>query len=481
MSSIIVIDMSPELFWYASGALASLNIPLKHFPDSHKAESIIFSELPDIVILNGDDGSYDIAKFVSKMRNHVFARNVMLVVFTANPSHEFRKSLIVMGAAFVFFKAPNHAPNPVKFSNSIKWLLDYKVKETNYFDSPMLKLDYTADVTSWGRLGYISENHLLIESNFDLNPGDSINLESTLLEELGIKDPKFICQEKNKVGRYYQYANTFLGRIETKKTVQDFKTIKSWIKTSGGISKNKSVKIVYFESDGKYREEITKMIKTDSKYCARGYAEITGFEQILNYQMPQLILINRNLIQKDKKEFDAIKKYLEHNFCFCITYALDEFIDIAEFKKNYESFMHVTKPLDIAILESMIKKLEDKMPVNPNPEPKVIFNKHSVYSRVAFNIQVKVTDVSNEAIQVRSPLLLNTFCSAEMLSKLFIDLNLTHQQMLRVVEVKKNTKTADGFFHKLVFIGLSSKEKESIELAIEEMKKPPLPGTPKVP
>jgi hypothetical protein len=462
--------MSPELYWFVSNSLSATEIPLKHLPDSHHAEAIIYNELPDIVIINNDDPNIKVAELIGKMRNHVFARHILFVVFTSDSSVEARRALVIQGAAQVFYRANGQNPHPKYFSNTLNWLINLSKKEPNKFDNEFMPLEAEAEAASWGRIGYITPMLTLIESNLDLNPGDSIEISSPILDDLQIKNAKFIVVEKNKVGRYYQYANSFLGRIETKHMEQDLKKIASWVKNNESISKNKPIKVVYFEQDNNYRNEITKMIKLDRKYCARGYKDIEDFENVLNYQKPNLILINRNLISKSKQKFDAIKKFVKSNFCYCVTYAHDELLDLAEFKKNYEFAMHSPMHIEQSLLESMIQKLESKIPKVENPPPTVIPNKYSPYSRVGFHFKVQIFAISPESIQVKSNVMMTPFCSLEIESGKFSSIKLNHMQLFRVLENKKSTKQNEGHPHHLLFIGINSRDRDLIVEAIKTHK-----------
>ena len=470
--SIAVIDMSPELFWYVSGTLASLELPLKHYPDSKQAYQIIAQEMPKIVILNGDDASINVAEFIGKMRNHIFARHTYFIVFTSNTSLDHRRSLVISGAAQVFFRELGKNPDPKKFLNVINWLLDIDKIEAYQIDNKMIPFSGDAELHSWGRLGWITATQCMIETNVDLNPGESIAISSPLFDDLEIKEPRFICLEKNQVGRYYQYANSLLGKIETKHTALDLAKIKNWIKNNGSISKSKPVKLVFFEPEGTHRDNIAKVIKMDQRYCVRGYADIDNFDKILNYQLPNLVLINRNLIQKSKTQFEAIKKFMKTHFCFCITYAHDESLNIADFKKNYEFAMHLPTMIDVPLLESMISKLEDKMPKENSNEHKVIFNKHSVYSRASFHTPIKITDLFQEGLIVRLPYNLNNYCSMEIISSDLLKVKLPHHLFFRSVEAKRTNKTKDGTFHRLIFVGMTLREEDLIHTYIDDYKEP---------
>jgi hypothetical protein len=476
--SIIVIDLSPEIFWFASNALMSTEVPLKHITDIKIAEEVLYQELPEIVILNGDDSSINIESFIGKMRNHIFARNIMFVVFTSNPSLDFRRQLVIHGAAQIFYRNRSEFPKVQNFREIIKWLQNFKSSDQECFTIPLLPFKAQAEFKSWGRIGWLNSTECLIECNLDLNPGDTLPISNPLFDELGIKEPMFHCLSKNKVGRYYQYESSLIGTITSRHTDIDQRNLKSWIASNAIVSKNKPVKLVFFEADSNYRMEIAKIIKMDKRYCVRGYNNIIKFEKILEAQLPNLILINRDLILKNKTEFDAIKKYLKSNKCFVITYSLTHDSKIEEYKKDFPFAMHVDRPLEVPLLESMISKLEEKLPkemigpMNPN-DPRIIFNKHSSYSRISFHGVCQITDLSNESIKAIIPFPLNDYCSLEITSHAFLLNNFGRIHLFRSVKTKKNLKTSEGYPHQLIFIGLPENESEAIDKTLDLIKNPP--------
>jgi CheY-like chemotaxis protein len=220
--------MSPELYWYVSNSLGEIDMPLKHVPDSKQALTLIQKELPKIVILNHDDPNLNVADLIGKMRNHVFARNTLFLVFSSNYSLESRRQLVIQGAAQVFYRLGNTYPKPKVFSNTIHWLLNLKNKE-NKFEFEYIPLESDAQITTWGRIGQITNNEFIIESNLDISPGDAINVTSPIFDDLQIKGAQFVCTEKNTIGRYYQYTNSFKGKIVTKHNEQDIKKIQSFV------------------------------------------------------------------------------------------------------------------------------------------------------------------------------------------------------------------------------------------------------------
>ncbi|MGZ3806656.1 MAG: hypothetical protein ACXVCE_01120, partial [Bacteriovorax sp.] len=264
---ITVIDQGPELFWFVSNALLHGEFPLKHIPNIESAELSILQELPEIVIINGDDKSLHPEQFINRMRNHVFARNTLFVVLTADTSIEFKKSLLIAGAGQIFYRGRGFGPSPKFFASLIKWFLNSKNPDAQIFDYKPVPFPTDAEFTSYGRIGWISSTHCMIESNIDPSPGQCIEFKNPLFEELDIKNLKLECVEKNQVGRYYQYANSLLCKIQSKEPIKDSKKLSAWIANNQDISKHKPIKVVYFESNAAYRDEIKKMVKSDRRYC----------------------------------------------------------------------------------------------------------------------------------------------------------------------------------------------------------------------
>ena len=464
---ITVIDQGPELFWFVSNALSQEEIPLKHVQGTIPGEQSILQELPEIVILNGDDKSLLPEKFINKMRNHVFARNTLFIVFTADTSLEYKKSLLVAGAGQVIYRGRGFSPSPKFFAALIKWFLNNKTPDPQIFDYKPVGFPADGDFVTFGRIGWISSTHCMIETNVELNTGQSVEIESTLFDELDIKNLKLECLEKNKVGRYYQYSNSLLCKIHSKDPEKDSKKISAWIKNNQDISKHKPIKVVYFESDPDYRDDIRQMIKSDKRYCARGYAALDDLKEIFNYQMPHLILVNRAMIQKDKVKFEVLKNLLKDNFCYCVTYATSEIFDIEEFKKNYPYAMHSPSLINLPLLESMIKKLEDKLPDHLKSDDKKIYlNKHSPYSRFLIHSPCKLTEISANGAGVELPFAITNFCACEITCKAFAVAEMSQAQFFRSFS---NKIKSSGVYHRLIFMGQNVRDNELVREAIDKI------------
>lgn len=458
---IIVIDQSPDLFWFVSAALREDEIPLKHIPTMPVAEQMILQDMPEIVVMSGDDGVEKVTAFISRMRNHVFARNVMFIVFSSSSDPVEKRNFLIAGAGFVLFKSIGQAPNPKFFRGLVKWFIAVKAPEQQLFDYKPVPFKVEAELTTFGRIGWISPSHIMLETNLALEPGEMIKVNCPLFEELEIKEAQIQCVEKNTVGRYYQYANSLLCKWGSKNFERDQKTLGNWIKANQKVSKNKSVKIVFFEPEFSYRKTVREMVKADSRFCVRGYHNIEDFLDVLNYQKPQLVLINRSLIQKDKNKFEPMKKYVGSNFCYCVTYATDDLLDIEEFKKQYEFAMHSKNPISLELLEGMITKLQAKMP-NTSPveeKHKVYFNKNSVNSRITFSTPCSLTELTETGCGVILPYTMSNFCGVEIAAHPFTIAKIPRNEFFRVFFSKKGSS---GIYHRIMLVGLNFKETDNI-------------------
>ncbi|MBC7713190.1 MAG: hypothetical protein H7177_07615 [Rhizobacter sp.] len=468
--SIAVIDQGAELYWFASSSLLQDEITLKHLNSIQSGESYILKELPKIVILNGDDSSIHAEKFIAKIRNHVFARNTLFVVFTADTSPEYKKALIIAGAGQILYRGKGHNPSPKFFRNLIKWFLNVKNPDPQTIEYKPVPFEVDGEFSTFGRIGWISASQCFIEVNLDLLPGQTIELKNTLMDELGIKDCKLTVLEKNKVGRYYQYANGYLCKIESKNTTKDNNNILAWITANQNLSKYKPIKVLYYEQNSENRENIRSMIKLDQRYCARGFANLETFQEELEYQLPHLILIDRQLIEMSKTKFEPLKKFIQSHFCYCVTYDNDSVTKLEDYKKNYDFAMHVPDKIESELLESMIKKLEVKMFAGKEDVSKnrVYFNKYSPYSRISLHTPCKVTELAISGIGVQLPYTMASYCAFEITAQGFTHLSLNRMQYFRSFI---NKKLATGpIYHQCIFMGQTLKDNELIKNATDKIK-----------
>ncbi len=467
--AIAVIDQGAELYWFASSALLQDEIPLKHLSSIQSGEKYLLEELPTIVILNGDDSSIHAEKFIAKIRNHVFARNTLFIVVTADTSPEYKKALIIAGAGQILYRGKGYNPSPKFFRSLIKWFMSIRNPDPQSIEYKPVPFEIAGEFSTFGRIGWISSSQCFIESNLDLSPGQSIELRNTLMDELEIKDAKITVVEKNTVGRYYQYANSYLCRIESKHTTKDHNRIGAWIQANQSISKYKPIKVVYYEQNATNREDIKGMIKLDQRYCARGFANLENFLEELETQLPHLILIDRQLIEANKAKFEPLKNFIKTHSCYCVTYDNDSKTSLEDYKKNFDFAMHVPNKVESELLEMMIKKLEEKLFAGKEDTSKfrVYFNKYSPYSRISLHAPCQVTELAITGIGVQLPYVMASYCAFEITAQGFTHLALNRMQYFRTFI---NKKLSNGAYHQCVFIGQTVKDNELIKKTVEEIK-----------
>lgn len=468
--TVAVIDQGAEFYWFASSALLQDEIPLKHLNSIQSGEKYILQELPAIVILNGDDSSIQAEKFITKIRNHVFARNTLFIVVTADTSPEYKKSLIIAGAGQILYRGKGYNPSPKFFRNLVKWFLNLKTPDPQTFEHKPVPFEIEGEFTTFGRIGWMSSSQCFIEVNLDLMPGQSIELKNTLIDELEIKNAKLTVVEKNKVGRYYQYTHGYLCNIASKNAEKDHRNLTSWIQANQGITKYKPVKVLYYEQNADNRENIKSMIKLDQKYCARGFANLDNLLEQLEYQLPHLILIDRQLIEKNKIKFEPIKNFLKTHTCYCVTYDNESLTKVEDYKKNYDFAMHVPNKIESDLLEMMIVKLEAKLLIGKedSSKEKVYFNKYSPYSRISLHAPCQLTELAISGIGVQIPYVMSSYCAFEITAQGFTHLPLNRMQYFRSFI---NKKLASGStYHQCIFIGQTVSDNELIKIACDKIK-----------
>ena len=470
--SILVIAKNPELFWNVRNALINLNLPIKHIPNIQLGEECILHELPSIVILTGDDSNISPVEFIENMKNSVFVQETRYIVVTSDTSPEFKEALLKAGTDQIFYQGIGFNFSPIFFSNYIKWFLDSKKPNEFIFEYQAISVNTDADFSTDGRLRWISPTHCLIETNIDLAIGQPIVIEHQIFSDLEMKDVKVKCVLKNKAGRDYNYNNSLILKLSTKNQIKDSQKVENWIQNNLNLSKRKDIKILFFESDPDERSNILKIVKSDKSYTARGYTTIDELEENLFYQLPQLILINRAMIQNDLNKFKIIQDFLKKNFCYCITYSTTEPSEIDKFNKDYSFAIHFPTPINIKILEAMIAKLEVKVEDKINKEELKFFpNKNSQLSYLTLHATAKLTEFAINDIGLELPFSVSNLSTCNISCHLFRIANTNRTQSSRSFASKPATDSPKQFYHRLIFMGQSVKEIELIKKANEEIEK----------
>lgn len=482
--TILVVDQGTEIFWFSSRILGQDEklqklIYLKHINNIALGEEFILKELPKIVILNGDDPNYSPVTFIGKMRNHVFARNTLFVVITSNTNYEFRRSLLIAGAAQVFYKNSKEPPSSIHFKELILWLLHLEDAEKSFTPSKFeesVKIQSIGDFTTYGRIGWISSDKVYIEINLVLKEGQRIDFgNSHLSEELNIKNIELVVLKKDPTGRYYQYAHGYLCKIDWNgnDSTADKNRLHTWIKQHAELSKEKPVKVVYFDSDGENRNEIKNLIKFDRRYCARGYGDLKNFPQRLEYQRPNLILINTDLFSADKVIFVEIKKFIKNHLSYCITYGHKTNESLQTFQKEFPEAMHIKEALTEKVFGPMTEKLEAKIlstrSEDDKKSKKIYFSKNSPMSRISLKTKCSIVQLSPNGLIVTLPFVMASFCSFNLVSPLFNLLTIHSSQYLRNQSTNPVCIGEEQYAHHCLFFGQIQSESKIIDLAIKKI------------
>ena len=464
---IVVIDQGPELFWYVNNAMVNEQVHLKHIKTKQSALDHIFKELPEIVIINGDEPELNVNELISKIRNHAFLRNIQFVVSTGNSSADFRKDLMMSGAGYILFRNKNgYTIPPTFFRNILKWFLSVRSSDANSFQDQGVEVKVEGTGLTFGRLSSIFyDGTCLIENNLDLSVGDKLEIDNAIFEELGMKHCHLKVVKKDYIGRYYQYAHSYLCQIEFEDPTKHLAVLHQWIDNNYQINKNKGIKVVYFESHPDYREELRQKIKADAKYCARGYKNLDDILYVLDYQKPDFILVNRSLMEADIQNFTKIKDYLKKSHCFLITYNENHLAkeEIEKIKTDHPYALHSNGLVDLSTLNAMVEKvISGKATELKN----IVFGKHSSYSRVNIHLKTEIIELGEYSISFKCNLKADRFMALSLNSSFFSRIKLAKNQLFRVYDIKSGSTP----IQKAIFVCQNNTEKELIKETIKRIK-----------
>ena len=468
--SITVVDQSPELFWFIRGLFQNDEVPIRHTKTTAVAKLNILQEFPKIVIINADDNAINCERFIKEMTDCPFFGDTKFIVVTGDSKNESTEKLLIAGASQVLFRTKEDPLSPEYSEQIIRWFLNSADPSAKIFKPKMVPFTVEAELTSNGRMNWISPSHCLIESDVDLNLGHTISVKNLLFKELEIKNVKLQCIEKNKIGRHYNYSFSYLCIIKSKELLKVQNVIKQWIEHNYNLSKYKSIKILFFENDFSLQEDLQKIITEGEHYVARGYKDLENFKEVLDNEIPHLVFIKRELIQKDRDKFESIRTFLRNNFCYCVTYSDNNMTDIEEFKKNYEFALHIPRIVDSQFLKSMVLMLENKLPTHLiKDNDKFYINKKSIYSKFSLHDTCKIQEIDVTGASVELPFQINNFGICEISAHDFFMADMNRHQYFRIF----NYKTVNDIRrYRIIFLGQTLKARKALRenlIALEKV------------
>ena len=468
--SITVVDQSPALFWFVRGLFQNDEIMIRHTKTTAVAKINILQEFPKIVIINADDKAINCENFIKEMKDCPFFGDTKFIVVTGESKGESTKSLLLAGASQVLYRTKTDALSAEYSEQIIKWFLSSANPSAKIFEPKMVPFTAEAELISHGRINWISSTHCLIESDIDMNLGHTINVKNLLFKELEIKNVKLQCIEKNKIGRYYNYSFSYLCKISSEEFVKDEKNLKNWIEQNSNFSKFRPIKILFFENDFNLQEDLQKIISDGEHYVARGYKDLENFKEDLSNELPHLVFIKRELIQKNCDKFESIRVFLRNNFCYCVTYSDNEINEIEQFKKDYEFALHLPKMVDSQFLKSMVLMLENKLPSHLNKnDDRFYINKKSIYSNFTLFEPCKIQELDIMGASVELPFQINNFGMCEISAHGFSMADMNRNQYFRVFNFKTINETKR---YRIIFLGQTLKSRNALAenlLALEKV------------
>jgi hypothetical protein len=216
------------------------------------------------------------------------------------------------------------------------------------------------------------------------------------------------------------------------------------------------------------REEILAMLNSDDKVYARGCTDLKNIKEDLNSQMPNLIFVNRDLINEDRKSFDVIRKFVKNSFCFCVTFSNTNSIEVKEFNKNYPFAMHSQTTINQNIFQSMIDKLNVKLPAKLIPdERKFYFDAKSPYLLMNLNAPCVIKDLSQNGMKIQVPLSIENFSLCEISCHTFVNLELSRIQILRIFVDMTADSNSENKDYRLIFMGQNQRDLDLLNKSIE--------------
>src|SRR5205814_1966327 len=113
--------------------------------------------------------------------------------------------------------------------------------------------------------------------------------------------------------------------------------------------------------------------------------------------------------------------------------------------------MRSPTPINLPLLESMITKLEEKLPDHlKTDDKKVYLNKHNAYSRITFISPCHIKDMGLSGASITLPFSLANFSACEVSCNAFVLAEMNRSQFFRTFN---NKNSSQGIIHRMIFMG----------------------------
>ncbi|MBN8555390.1 MAG: hypothetical protein J0L93_08100 [Deltaproteobacteria bacterium] len=288
------------------GKIESALLPhfeLSFFTATDQVLAELRKRIPDLIIIGQMVDGLKTFSFIDKVRNNPITRRLSFVIISRESSNEFVEKGVRSGVSH-YIGIPFE---PKMLVEKIKFALKQgqTSSQEKYFS---LKAEHETHVTAFGRISFISEKGIHIETHLKLKDGEKIHMGSAL--SAALQKPTLEIQVTGTSSdTFYNYPFAVDADWVEEDTKQK---VKQWIQANKHLNSPKKAKILIVASDISFEEGISKVINL-SFYSIRFVPNVAKANEDIPFMKPACVVVSSadwiKLSAGDKtKFFQALDK-----------------------------------------------------------------------------------------------------------------------------------------------------------------------------
>ncbi len=339
--------------------------------------------IPEAIIMDHSLPDFQTFPFIDRIRNKAATRKLQFIIVSRESSNEFLEKAVRSGITH-YIGVPFE---PQMFVERVLTALNPNAAPAVRERRIQQRVQVPVRVVSFGRISYITENMIHLESHIRPKIGDVLTIKSLLCPELDVEHIEVIVREVGK-DTFYSYPNAIDAEW---KDLEIKEKIRKYIVANRHLNSPKKIKVLFIEPSMKRQEIFTTKIR-QSSYSVRFTSSIEEAISDLPFMKPTGIVMPYHLWEQSSEvlQKDYLKNLFEHSKHW-ILYGDEERPPLQSVANAFEA------PGDAI---SILFAVEQLMPPL-KPDPNILyFSKQLEDSRVKFYLHGTVVSVKELGLDI---------------------------------------------------------------------------------
>lgn len=394
----------------------------------------IRKSLPQLMVLDLAISDIEPFRLILRLKNNPVTRGVPLVVCSRVFDNEMILRAISEGvnhfAAFPF--------DPPTFRDRIEMILSGKNERQVKRQYREVAYQEPVSARAFGRLSYVDEKSLRIESNVKLNAGDEITLSSPIYDEIGCGYVVHKVKHTFTDDLYYFYQEAAV--LEPQLKAEEKTRFVRWLKENRVRNVPKKTKILFVQPESEAIERILQDLSKDP-VSVRVVPTMREAAEQVRFMRPRIIVVDLRRLQKEDMAPAAIlcKNYVAKQTCQVVACALSDRAQNPFSSLGREKLFALYHENVDAMLVPALRGMLPSASTAHTEASRIYFSKSDACSTIGIHMKGEILKIGEEGVEVELENFLYSGTNLQLSLKLFTKAGLRNP-FVRVIDGKKGVR-----------------------------------------